>query len=55
VDVRETLAQKMGDFACSQVEESMIPELIKNAIEEHILLDFAFEMVLKSLLREPSK
>ena len=53
MDVREALADQMGDFACVKAEETIVGELIKNSIEEHLLMEFAFEMVLKTLLREP--
>ena len=39
----------------SKAENSIVGELIKNTIEEHLLMEYAFEMVLKSLLKEPSK
>ena len=59
VDLKETpkdlLANQMSDFACRSAEEKFIGELIKNAIDEHLLLEFTFEAVLKSLLREPTK
>ena len=43
----------MSDFACEKAEDTIVAELIKNTIEEHLLLEFAFEMMLKNLLREP--
>ena len=32
----------------------MVSETIGKAIEEHLLLEFAFESVLRSILRDPS-
>jgi len=49
------MAKQICEFACRSVEESLFGELIKNALEEHLLLEFTFEAVLKSLLREPTK
>ena len=43
----------MSNFACEKAEDTIVGELIKNTIEEHLLLEFAFEMMLKNLLREP--
>ena len=45
----------MSDFAAKSVEGRVTSELIGNAIEEHLLLEFTFDTVLKSLLREPGK
>jgi len=59
VDLKEThkdlLANQMSEYACRIAEERFLGELIKNAIDEHLLLEFTFEAVLKSLLREPTK
>ena len=52
-DPREALALQMSDFACQKVEERLTGDLIRNSIEEHLLLEFAFESVLRSLLRDP--
>ena len=52
-DPRDVMAKQMCEFACSTTEDRMVGELIKNAVEEHLLMEFAFETVLKSLLREP--
>ena len=49
------MAKQICEFACRSVEESLFGELIKNALEEYLLLEFTFEAVLKSLLREPTK
>ena len=46
----------MGNFACIKAEDKIVDELIGNCIEEHLLLEFAFESVLKSLLvSEPNE
>ena len=42
----------MGNFACIKAEDKIVDELIGNCIEEHLLIEFTFETVLKSLLRE---
>ena len=52
-DVRQALAEQMGNFACVKTEDTIVGELVKNAVEEHLLLEYAFEMVLRNLLREP--
>ena len=53
LDVRQALAEQMGNFACVKTEDTIVGELVKNAVEEHLLLEYAFEMVLRNLLREP--
>ena len=52
-DARQALAEQMGNFACIKTEDTIVGELVKNAVEEHLLLEYAFEMVLRNLLREP--
>ena len=49
----EAMASQMSDFACEKTEDTIVSELINNTVEEHLLLEFAFEMMLKNLLREP--
>ena len=51
--MREALAEQMGNFACIKTEDTIVGELVKNVVEEHLLLEFAFEMVLRNLLRDP--
>ena len=43
----------MGSFACIKTEDTIVGELVKNAVEEHLLLECTFELVLRNLLREP--
>jgi hypothetical protein len=45
----------MSEVACSTVQDKIIGEFLKNTIEEHLLLEFTFEAVLKKLLCEPSR
>jgi hypothetical protein len=54
-DPRDVMSEQMCEFACNTTEDRLMGELINNAVEEHLLVEFAFEAILKSLLREPSK
>ena len=44
------MAEQMSNFAIKATEDRLVGELINNAIEEKLLMEFAFEAVLKSLL-----
>lgn len=44
----------MGQFASQIVEDKLVDQMISNAVQEHLLVECAFEAILKSLLREPS-
>ena len=45
----------MCEFACDSTEEKIINDLISHSIQEHLLIEFTFEAVLKSLLGESNK
>lgn len=45
----------MSEFACEYVAEKVSTELVSNAVHEHLLMEFAFEAVLRSILGESSK
>ena len=44
----------MSEVACNSVEERISSDLIGSAIDEHLLLEAAFEAILKNLLRDPA-
>ena len=44
----------MTKYAVTEVEKRLTSDLVNKAVEEHLLLEFAFESVLKSILRDPS-
>ena len=46
--------QYMSQYAVAEAEKRLLNELVNKAVEEHLLLEYAFESVLKSLLRDPS-
>ena len=46
--------QYMTQYAVAETEKRLVNELVVKAVEEHLLLEYAFESVLKSLMREPS-
>ena len=52
--INDPLMEYMTQYAVTEVEKRLASELVNKAVEEHLLLEFAFESVLKSLLRDPS-
>ena len=44
----------MTQYAADEVQKHIVQETIDKAIEQQLLLEFAFESVLKSILRDPS-
>ena len=44
----------MTEYAVVETEKRLVSEFVDKAVEEHLLLEYAFESVLKSLLRDPS-
>lgn len=43
----------MSETACDSAQDKVISGLIGSTIDDHLLLEFTFETLLKSLLSEP--
>ena len=52
--IKNPLMDYMTQYAAGEVEKRVVKESIDKAIEEQLLLEYAFESVLRSILRDPS-
>ena len=52
--LKNPLMEYMSQYAVAEIEKRLVDELVEKAVEQHLLLEHAFETVLKSLLRDPS-